>query len=632
MVLADPYKVKNTGLVPAPTIDGVIHSEEYAKMQHIDRLVDSLLATDAPEKSDIWIGHDEKFIYFAGILHDSQPKSILANEYRTNVSLQNDDQVAINIDLTNSLADRNYFGINPRGATSISLAGGRAAKREWSGEFIAKARITDEGWEFEARIPWQVMALPSAGPRDIRFNIERFISRLQRSYVVGFTANGKVAETPIWQQVRIPEGSKDKSLKLLPYFYGGYDKDKGILANGGLDVKTELGKGLQLVGTIEPDFRNIENQVLSLDFSRFERIAGEARPFFQEGSEFISSRIFTSQRVGKVDAGVKLYGKFNDKLTVGMLNANDFGDQNSFNATTQYQMNPNSNLRFGYANLRKQGLQNDAFFTRYVNRSGALQYGVNFSLSKDSDLGEGWSGIYFSNYNRGFWNFYFNLDRTTQPYRPRLAFAPETNRRGIATGFNYNRPFETGKVQFQYGGLYRENFQRTNGDAYRNNTGAYYGMDFRNSVGFTVGYDAGDFEGQRDKTMNFNVAYPNNNNFRNIGVSTIQGIIADKPYRQYDLRANYRTLGRMDLGLTHQIVRASGYQSQTIGTMNWDLRNNRNLAGRFVLANNQINPYLALSKSGNTGAEYTVVLGDPNAPRFRTALVFKVSVPFEVKY
>ena len=40
-------------------------------------------------------------------------------------------------------------------------------------------------------------------------------------------------------------------------------------------MKTSLTDQIDLVGTINPDFRNVENQVLSVDFSYFERLAGE---------------------------------------------------------------------------------------------------------------------------------------------------------------------------------------------------------------------------------------------------------------------------------------------------------------------------------------------------------------------
>ena len=97
---------------------------------------------------------------------------------------------------------------------------------------------------------------------------------------------------PIWAKVSLPKQSHDQSISLLPYTYVGYDPDIHRVVNGGLDLKTKLSDQVALVGTINPDFRNIENQILSIDFSRFERLAGESRPFFQEGSDDIRTPIF----------------------------------------------------------------------------------------------------------------------------------------------------------------------------------------------------------------------------------------------------------------------------------------------------------------------------------------------------
>jgi hypothetical protein len=42
------------------------------------------------------------------------------------------------------------------------------------------------------------------------------------------------------------------------------------------------------------------------------------------------------------------------------------------------------------------------------------------------------------------------------------------------------------------------------------------------------------------------------------------------------------------------------------------------------------NWFLSYKRSGNLGAEYFLILGDPNATSFHKTLVFKVSVPLTV--
>src|SRR5579871_4171901 len=324
---ADAPVLPGYRMTTPPKIDGIIDSTEWANAPTGKGGFDNQDGHPAPEPMQFWLAYDDAYVYFAARLGDRDPKSIHALQYQTNVDLSGDDNVQLYLDLNGSLADFNVFGINSRGATSLSLAGGRADKREWSGEFVARGRVTETGWEVEARIPWQMMRLPRAGTRNIRFNVVRFLPRDQRSYAFTYAQFGHQAETPVWQSVPIPGQQQARTLKLLPYIYAGYDANSGAVFNSGLDAKTELTDRITLVGTINPDFRNIENQILSLDFSRFERLVAESRPFFQEGSQFMNSAIYASQLITSVDAGLNAYGRLNDRTSFGLIDTSRFGNR-----------------------------------------------------------------------------------------------------------------------------------------------------------------------------------------------------------------------------------------------------------------------------------------------------------------
>src|ERR1051325_1102563 len=124
-----------------PKIDGTIDAAEWANVPTGKGGYDTQDGHAAPEPMQFWLAYDENYIYFAARLGDRNPKSIHAEQYQTNVNLSGDDNVALMLDLNGSLADFNIFGINSRGATSLMLAGGRADKREWSGEFVAAGRV-----------------------------------------------------------------------------------------------------------------------------------------------------------------------------------------------------------------------------------------------------------------------------------------------------------------------------------------------------------------------------------------------------------------------------------------------------------------------------------------------------------
>jgi hypothetical protein len=64
--------------------------------------------------------------------------------------------------------------------------------------------------------------------------------------------------------------------------------------------------------------------------------------------------------------------------------------------------------------------------------------------------------------------------------------------------------------------------------------------------------------------------------------------------------------------------------------LNYDFGGNRYLSGRAVKHNDKWNMYIALQKTGNRGAEYFLILGDPNSETFRTSLILKSTIPVEI--
>ncbi|MFX9097180.1 hypothetical protein ABTN72_19195, partial [Acinetobacter baumannii] len=76
---------------------------------------------------------------------------------------------------------------------------------------------------------------------------------------------------------RISTGTivRPRSFKLLPYTYLGVDEGGKPINNFGLDLKAPLSQNLDMVATVNPDFRNVENAILSLDFSYFARLAND---------------------------------------------------------------------------------------------------------------------------------------------------------------------------------------------------------------------------------------------------------------------------------------------------------------------------------------------------------------------
>lgn len=618
-------------IVKPPTIDGVIDPTEWEGAPTSQGMFDDENGDVAKDNLQFWIAYDKTCIYFAAKVYDSDPSSIRATEYRTNVSLSGDDHIKLVLDLSGSLSDFNEFGMNPKGATSIELAGGRAAKREWSGEFVSKGRITPEGWEVEARIPWQIMRLPSAGIRTIRFNVERALMRTQRDYIWKYTGSGQREQIGKLTDVEIPATQNERIIKLLPYAFGGIEESEGTQSDAGLDFKTNLADQVSLIGSINPDFRNIENAILSLDFSRFERLAGETRPFFQEGSQYLNSALFASQRIRDFDAGINVHGKLSDKISFGILNAIEFGDRNSFVANFTYAPTPNDNLRITTTNFSRDGLSNEGYLIRFFKAFGPLNVTVRNMTTLDSDEGKGdHNSIYFEYFKDGLFGF-LGYEAVSPEFLPRLGFVPETDYKGPTIGFEWNKPINSNGISELNFQTYYANLKHFDGSQYREFLESSGQVALINGLSIGASIELDNFEGVKDSLYGLSARFPRGNPYKNIAVGVNWGQLEMTNYHSVSFSSAYRITERLQLTASYQHVDHFERSDLGILGMNYDFGHDMYLSGRVVKREDDWNAYLSFRRSGNRGTEYFLIIGDPNAQTFQSSLIIKVVTPFEIK-
>lgn len=617
-----------------PTIDGTVDDvTEWKDVPSFEGLVDSATGAPAPMQGKFWLAYDSKFIYFAAKLPDPQPQKIVATEYRTNVSVSGNDDVAIIVDPFGTLGEFNVFQINPRGATNIRIAGGRAAKREWLGEILAKGRITKEGWEAEARIPWSIMRLPASGAHDVRFNVYRWSPRTQRDTSWRFTEGPKVTDMPHWTNVVLPP-APPRTLRLLPYNYSGVSEKDGTIANMGLDLKTSITDSLDFVGTINPDFRNIENQVLSLDFSYFERLAGEVRPFFLEGGNFFHTSndapIFTSQRIHAFDAGAKVYGKLGQKTDLAILNTSDFGHENDLVFNSFTQMSPRTSFRTAFSGLSGDGVRNNAFHTEYRNGRGPWDFFYQLAGTEDKETKIGQRHNFGTVFSNGGVNGVLEYSSVTSRFNPRLGFAPQRSFQGVSGSLDSTHPLKHGPLMEEGYGIFARQWDRFSGDDYLHNLSINSSHTWRNGFDLDMGIDFTEFDGFKDRVNWISLELPRGDVYRHWQLDYQFGNVEGTSYKNTGLSLSYRPLQMFQLQATYQLLEHNGTHTQTIISGNYDLGNDLSISGRALQQEHDWNAYLALRKSGNTGMEYFLILGDPNAQKWRSSLILKVTYPLQM--
>src|SRR5580765_1161871 len=116
-----------------------------------------------------------------------------------------------------------------------------------------------------------------------------------------------------------------RELSLEPYVFGARASDRELLAGGGtsgwsdqtqreagVDLQAALSRSLVLNATYNPDFSQIEADVLQIDVNRrFPLHYPEKRPFFLEGAEHILTLmdLVLTRRMADPDWGTKLTGR-----------------------------------------------------------------------------------------------------------------------------------------------------------------------------------------------------------------------------------------------------------------------------------------------------------------------------------
>lgn len=631
---ADPREpVQAVRLEKPVTLDGVIdEAGEWAGVPALEGLYDLENGSTAADSAKFWLAYDGEFIYFAARLHDSNPGSIKAQQYQTNVSLEGDDAIYLDLDPSAAYSEINSFGVNPRGATEIYLAGGRAAKREWTGEFLAQARITPEGWEAEARIPWKVLRLPASGKRTVLFNFTRAMPRHQRQFVWADISANKLNQMGKWVDVELPKQEARRTLQLLPYLYAGINEDGDHIANAGLDLKTQVTDQVALVGTVNPDFRNVENSILSLDFSRFERLGTETRPFFLEGSQYMNTALFASQRIRQFDVGVNVHGKLSDKVSFGVLDTVDFGNRNSLLANVSYAVDSTSGWRASFTSLSTPTAKNDAYLLRYIKSFGPASLFLRTMGSNDTARGLGVWHAANAFFDTGKYNGYLTYGAISPDFTARLGFVPETNLKGFQAGARATETPKKGILAEYEVGLDWLDFDRYHGGHYRTSWSPSVELGLRNGLEVELRSSWDEFEGVRDRMTSVNLSYPRTDRYNNVGVGYSWGEFAEERFKSINVNAAWRPTPRLQITGSYQKFDHFQKSDQAIIGYNYDLGNNFFLSGRAVKRDQDWNAYISFRRSGNRGVEHYLIIGDPNAQTFQRTVILKVVMPMNLNF
>ncbi|MCH8273566.1 MAG: carbohydrate binding family 9 domain-containing protein [Armatimonadetes bacterium] len=624
-------------LTQPPVIDGVVGLDEWSEAASSQGFVDRFSGRETEFKTRLFAAYDDEFLYFAFLLYDPDPSQIRATEYRREGSLRGDDRITVLINPYGTFRreDFNEFRVNPRGATNADFAGGRAAKREWRGEYEAAARVTDEGWEAELRIPWAILRLPPPGARDLTINFERDVPRAQQeTQWSSLGPTGRRELHGVWTDVDVPAVRAERLIQVLPYQVVGTEEGTALVFDSGVDFRYQFDAQLGGLATVNPDFANVENDVLGIEFSRFERLADERRPFFTEGSGFFRGSGFRAQRIGLIDFGAKMFGKLSDEESIGALFTTRFGHETAGVANYRRTWGPYSSMSAAWLHLDTQdGVRNDV--VGVGGRYSVLPWGVSggLSMSSDDDAGTGHRADGELSYSEGAFVAEVRYNEVSGDFEPRLGFAPLRGFRGFSASAEYDRDYAEGPIAtFAWDVGARRTIRFDGGGLFLNSDSAAVEIETRAGFEVEASFERSNFQGERDSLYELRASYPSNDPFRQAGVSIVLGDIEGEGYQELRARGRYRFPSTFSVDFSLQFVRFSGENPvQHIFNVSYELSEYESLLGRAILREGHLNWYFAFRRSGNFGAEYFLIIGDPNADEFENRIVLKAVFPFDLR-
>ena len=150
-----------------PKIDGDLSDPCWAAAPKAETFTDGQNGNPVAEQTVAQILYDEKYLYVSFRCAESQPDKIVARETVRDTQYQgngtDDDNVEVVFDAfnTHKFEALSRFSLNALGTRSAQLAGGRANKVEWQGDWEGAVKRTPEGWTAEMRIPWKILNYPS---------------------------------------------------------------------------------------------------------------------------------------------------------------------------------------------------------------------------------------------------------------------------------------------------------------------------------------------------------------------------------------------------------------------------------------------------------------------------------------
>ncbi len=296
-----------TKLTIPPKIDGILDEEIWKNAPLASNFVEYQPQNGNAEKpefrTEVRILYDDTGIYFGAKMYDPEPGKI-DKELVERDNIGNDDFFDVLINGYNDKQQSLEFIVLPNGVQfDAKMTNDYGEDSNWSAVWDSAAKIDQDGWTVEMKIPYSELRFPKKDIQEWGLNFVRFTRRNKVKTTWNFIDNKKGSFLLYDGVLKGIENIKPPTrLSFLPYFstyLNNYDGKTSTSINGGMDVKYGINDAFTLDTTLIPDFGQTAFDDNILNLGPFEQQFSEKRSFFTEGTELFSKgNLFYSRRVG----------------------------------------------------------------------------------------------------------------------------------------------------------------------------------------------------------------------------------------------------------------------------------------------------------------------------------------------
>ncbi|WP_110428637.1 carbohydrate binding family 9 domain-containing protein [Glaciecola sp. KUL10] len=324
-----------------PNIDGNLNDNAWRNAQtySLAYTTQPLQNDTPPVKTSVSYFENGTTFFVAFRAYDPNPGDI-RSFYRDRDNVWGQDLVGLKLDTYGDGRLAYQFFVNPFGTQIDSIENEMTGQESmsWNGIWESAGKITEDGYQVEIAIPLRLMnfqekdAIKRWGIEFVRFYPRKIQYRLSH---VPFDRNNSCNLCQMGFVDGFEKAKQGQNLAIVPTAVIGraqtrepessLDWDDSNNQELGLDVKWAITPEITLLGTLNPDFSQVEADVAQLSVNNtFALFFQERRPFFVENADYFSSdqNLIYTRNINAPDYGAKVTGR-SDQHSLGLFVAND---------------------------------------------------------------------------------------------------------------------------------------------------------------------------------------------------------------------------------------------------------------------------------------------------------------------